>query len=346
MMDIRLGLAGCGNYGRILARFVREVPGLALVAAADVRPQAIEEGSDLFAGCAVYQSFQAMLQAGGLDAVVIATPNDAHAEQAVMAMRAGLSVYLEKPVACCMQDARRVAQTQNQTGAKLMVGMQLRYGAVFQRAKLLLEQDAIGCVRLLWYREFRAPFLPGEGGWRISPERSGGSIVEKCMHHFDLFNWYAQDVPAAVYCSANGDDIYRDTGMADNALIAVDYRGGARGGLGLSLISRGCDADIDFFVVGSRGVLSIGRDRVVVRPNHGDGGELVYPVEQPFAHMGHGGTEFSALTAFQRYVSLDEPPMTGMREGMLATAMALAAQISAQQGRRVSVSEILGPQGE
>lgn len=338
---IRLGLAGCGNYGRNLARFVGKVEGLQLTAAADTDPAALAALRSQGCEAAHYDTYERMLDEAALDAVIIATPNDLHADQAIVAMGRGLAVYLEKPVALTAEDCARVLETQVETGAMVMLGMQLRYGEAFRRAKELLAGGVVGQPRLIWYREFRGPFIAGAGGWRISNERSGGAIVEKCVHHFDLFNWYMDDEPVSVYASGGADVVYTGQGLIDNTIVTVNYPGGRRAALGLTLFSTGSDRELDFQIAGDRGVLSVFMDRLVLVENSG-GQRSEIPVEQPYSDMGHGGTEYSALSAFYRMVAGGEPPLTGVREGIISTGMALAAQMSAGRICPVSLCEIIG----
>lgn len=342
---VRIGLIGCGNYGKNLLRFLDKMDCYDVISIADPDQNAARAGAQLLSySTKLYADDAQLIAARDIDAVIIATPNDQHAEQAIRAMEAGLAVYLEKPIACTIPDCRRVIAAQRHTGARVMVGMQLRYGEVFSKAKELLCQGVIGDVKLLWYREFRGPFFPGADSWRISNEKSGGTIVEKNVHHLDLFNWYADAAPVAVFATGGSDAIYKKSGMLDNAIVTVDYDSGARACVGLSLFSAGCDRDIDFYIVGEHGVMYIGEDTITVKPNTDPTKVVTYKIEQRFADMGHGGTEFSALTAFYALVTRNKAPLTGVYEGLLSVGMALAAQISAAEHREVKLSEITGAQ--
>lgn len=219
--------------------------------------------------------------------------------------------------------------------------MQLRYGNIFSKAKELLCDGVVGQVKLIWYREFRAPFFPGSNNWRLSEETSGGMIVEKNVHHLDLFNWYMDSTPVSVYASGGSDVVYKGTDVIDNAIVTVEYDSGARACLGTSLFSEGCDQDIDFYVVGDKGVMYIYSDRIIIKPNNGKIKELAYSINQELNELGHGGTEYSALCAFYDFVTQGIKPYTGVKEGLLSVGMALCAQISIREKRRVLLSEIL-----
>lgn len=344
MKKIRIGLAGCGIYGTNLLRFLNRMQDRYEVSALmDIDSAVLHSAAALLdSKPELYTNFSDFLENRDLEAVIIATPNSVHTEQALAVMEKGLFLYLEKPVACTFADCRKIAKKQQELNANVMIGMQLRYGNVFSKAKELLEAGSIGPVRLIWYREFRSPFFPGSNGWRLHEETSGGTIVEKNVHHLDLFNWYIDSEPVSVFASGGADAVYQGGNMLDNAVVTIEYASGARACLGLSLFSAGCDQDLDFYIVGDEGVMYIFSDHITIKPNSGDTEEIVYAVKQELAELGHGGTEYSALSAFYEFITEGRKPYTGIREGILSVGMALCAQESIKEKRMVLLEEVLG----
>ncbi|MCL2834823.1 MAG: Gfo/Idh/MocA family oxidoreductase [Treponema sp.] len=354
MKQVNIGLAGCGFYGKGLLRFFGRMPEYNVTAIAEPYKNFYEEGVKNFLENAsvhqsnaqikkpaYYASAQEMIDRAGIEAVLLATPNYQHTAQCVQAMEKGLAVYVEKPVACTVGECRQIAALQKRTNAKLMVGMQQRYSEKSIQTKKIIDEGIIGKPVLLWYREFRMPFLPGADRWRLSNKNSGGSIVEKNVHQLDIFNWYTGANPAAVMAMGGSDVIYGDIGLLDNAVMIVEYDSGAKGTIGMSLFSAGSDSNTDFYIAGERGVLRHEGDRIIITPNTGENKTITYETKQQFADIGHGGTEYGALRAFYDYVTEGKPPLTGINEGLLSVAMAIAAQISIAEKRLVKISEIL-----
>lgn len=357
MRKVKIGLAGCGFYGKGLMRFFNRMPEYSVTAIAEPYKNLYEEGvSNYGEGTErlgkkpeYYASAGDLIEKADIEAVLLATPNFQHTAQCIQAMKKGLALYVEKPVACTVEECSEIAAVQKQTGAKLMVGMQQRYSEKSKQTKKIIDDGIIGRPVLLWYREFRMPFLPGADKWRLSNINSGGSIVEKNVHQLDIFNWYTGANPAAVMAMGGSNVIYGDIGLLDNAVMIVEYDNGAKGTIGMSLFSAGSDGNTDFYIAGEKGVLRHENDprvgssgRVVVVPNTGTDKPLIYEVKQQFSDMGHGGTEYGALRAFYEYVTENKPPLTGINEGLLSVAMAIAAQMSIAEKRLVKINEVLG----
>lgn len=354
MKQVKIGLAGCGFYGRGLMRFFGRMPEYNVVAVSDPYKYLYDEGVAGFAEGTVgrqniaagkipeyYSSAEELIEKADIEAVLLATPNYQHTDQSIQAMEKGLALYVEKPVACTVDECRKIAEVQKETGAKLMVGMQQRYSEKSRQTKKIIDDGIIGKPVLLWYREFRKPFLPGADNWRLSNKNSGGSIVEKNVHQLDIFNWYTGAVPVAVMAMGGSNVIYGDIGLLDNAVMIVEYDNGAKGTIGMSLFSAGSDDLTDFYIAGEYGVLRHEGDRIIVVPNNGKEKPLTLDVKQQFSDLGHGGTEYGALKAFYEYLTEDKPPLTGINEGLLSVAMAIAAQISIAEKRLVKINEIL-----
>jgi predicted dehydrogenase len=343
MKKVSIGLAGCGTYGRGLLRFFNRMPEYNVAAASDPYMNLYEEATaNMDKKPQYYKSAEEMIEKADIEAVLLATPNYQHTAQSTQAMKKGLALYVEKPVACTIAECREIATVQKQTNGKLMVGMQLRYSSMATQIKKIIDDGVIGKPILLWYREFRMPFMPGADGWRLSNEKSGGTIMEKNVHQLDIFNWYTNANPVSVMAMGGSDVIYNDIGLLDNAVMIVEYDNGAKGTVGLSLFSAGSDHNTDFYIAGTKGVLKQGKDCLIITPNSEANKTITYDIVQKHSDIGHGGTEYGALKAFHEYVTENKPPLTGINEGLMSVAMALAAQISVAEKRLVKISEILG----
>ena len=126
----------------------------------------------------------------GLDAAVVTSPDDSHAEVTIALLRAGIPVYLEKPIAIHLDDATEILETAYTTGTRLYVGHNMRHMGVVTTLRDLITSGVIGEVKAIWCRHF-----VGNGGdyyfkdWHADRTRSNGLLLQKAAHDLDVMNW-------------------------------------------------------------------------------------------------------------------------------------------------------------
>ena len=218
---LRVGVAGLGLRWGIASLAHRPEEGIELVAGADPLPAARARFAERFPDAALWDSFQQMLEEGGLDAVFIATPDHMHEAQAVAALEAGVAIYLEKPMAITVAGCDRILATARATGTKLYVGHNMRHFPVMQKMKQLIDDGAIGEVKTAWCRHFVS--YGGDAyykDWHADRTNTTGLLLQKGAHDIDILHWlcggYSQLVTAmgdlAVYgriTDRHGDDEHR-----------------------------------------------------------------------------------------------------------------------------------------
>ena len=200
----------------------------------------------------VYADYRELLGKEDLDAVVISVPNYKHREVAVAFLEAGKHVFLEKPVAHTLADCDAIIEAADKHKRILQIGLVYRYSNLYRRMAKEVENGRIGDVKLMWCKEFRDPFPPAD--WFYDKDQSGGAIVEKDCHHFDIFNWMIKANPVRVFASG-GQHVMKqgeqnlitnsyshypaktiaDTSIVDHAFITVDYDNGSKANLGLCM---------------------------------------------------------------------------------------------------------------
>ncbi len=217
-MKPRLGLVGVGSMGQIHLKLLRgSLSDRAdLVAVCDVRQEALEEAKRMGVK-AVYTDYHEMLEKESLDGVIIATPPHLHPSQAVEALRRGLYVLLEKPVAPSMEGVRRVVEN---AGGRLMVAFSLRFHELYEKVKRLLD-TRLGRVVMQWHIALgKLPPTP----WIRVKAMSGGMVNENSIHVLYVFYWYAGRV-REVY--ARLWSLTEDVDIEDNAAITLVHEDGA-----------------------------------------------------------------------------------------------------------------------
>ena len=190
---LRIGVVGVGARADIAKHF--ELPRLncRITAAADPHPDAEARlprrlgRSDIKLTRNVTE-----LIAEGIDAALVTSPDDTHAKVTCELLRAGIPVYVEKPLATRMDDAIEILRTAHETGTKLYVGHNMRHMHVVRSMRDLIRRGAIGEVKAIWCRHF-----VGNGGdyyfkdWHATREHATGLLLQKAAHDLDVMHWLA-----------------------------------------------------------------------------------------------------------------------------------------------------------
>ena len=193
----------------------------------------------------VYETLEKACNDPQVDGLIISTPNYTHIDIVRQAVKSGKHIFLEKPMATTLQDAAEIVQLARGYPAVFQVGLQYRYKSMYVEAiHEALDRHAIGEIKTINILEHRAPFLDKVNQWNKFSKYSGGTLVEKCCHYFDLLNLFAQSRPVSVYASGSmavnfvefeyGSD---KSDILDNAMVTVLYENGVRASFNLCMFS-------------------------------------------------------------------------------------------------------------
>lgn len=361
-MTTYYGMIGCGMMGHEHIRNIHLLPDTAVSVIyepnADMRAQALALAPEAVA----VESLEALLAHPHLDAIVITSPNFRHVEQLErIAEAVTLPVLCEKPLYTSPSDLARVAHLRATYKAPIWVAMEYRYMPPI--AKLIEQAAAItGGVKMLTIREHRFPFLEKVGDWNRFNHQSGGTLVEKCCHFFDLMRLIIGADPVRVMASGGQDVNHLDEvydGVAsdiwDNAYVIVDFANGARAMLELSMFAEGAEYQEHVHAVGSAGKIECyvpgpGRfwpdhlgeppvPHLIVSPRTPKGPTRVeVPVDPTLLAAGdHNGSTFYQHQRFLRVIRDNGPVEVNLRDGAWAVAIGMAAQDSAATGQVVQI---------
>ena len=204
-------------------------------------------------------------------------------------------------------------------------------------------------------REHRFPFLVKVGNWNRFSRNTGGTLVEKCCHFFDLMNLIVDRPPLRVVASGAQDVNHLDESydgetpdILDNAYVIVEYAGGARAMLDLCMFAEASKNEQEISVVGdmgkvealvTEGILRIGRRL------DGVGHVSERPVnDASVRHEGmHHGASYLEHVAFRDAILSGEAPAVTLRDGLMSVAVGVAAHRSIELGRPVDIQEVLQP---
>lgn len=350
-------IIGCGMMGREHMRNCALVPGVDLVAFADPdagsREAASALGRELGLSVTAYSDTQNMLAECAPDAIIIASPNFTHFDVAKPLIEDGFAVLLEKPMCTAVEDARLLAELANETGALLWVGLEYRFMPPITRFIERVHAGETGAVKMLSIREHRFPFLEKVGDWNRFNRNSGGTLVEKCCHFFDLMRHILLDEPVRIYASGGQDVNHLDErydgetpDILDNALVTVDFAGGARASLDLCMFADGAAQQEDIYALGAKGKLEVALPRASVTFSpRAPFGEEKRPVTEPVATPpdalaagDHWGATYFQLSHFHRCLVEGTAPLITAEDGLRSVQMGDAAQRSIASGQSITLN--------
>jgi predicted dehydrogenase len=252
--ELNLALIGAGSQGRVLINAVRQVPHVRFRALCDIWDYAGKVGARYLARYGhdvnAYVDYREMLdKESSLDGVLIATPDSAHAAQAIACLEKGLHVYCEPMLASTLDDTRAIIQAARTNGKLLQVGLQRRSNPLYQHVqqRLLAEAQLIGtltAVQTQWAREVedlrgwsRRMTIQDERlrtydyadmnqfrNWTWFPKHSAGPYCRYTVHQIDVCNWFVGHNPTAVMASG-GNDYYVDRAHWDTMIGIFEYPG-------------------------------------------------------------------------------------------------------------------------
>lgn len=192
MNAVRIGVLGFGVIGRMHAACLLggQVPRLCLAAVADVDAARL---AGLPASVTRFTDATALLDSGCVDAVLVATPHFSHPPLAQAALRRGLHVLVEKPVAAHVADARRMLEAHTDSSRVFGVMFNQRTSGYFRHIRTLIRDGALGALsRVQWTITdwFRTDAYYASGGWRATwAGEGGGVLLNQAVHNLDLFWW-------------------------------------------------------------------------------------------------------------------------------------------------------------
>lgn len=203
MTPINVGIIGAGYRGvNTLAERMAEISqetGLRVSALCDTRPERLDEtqiylqkqfqkqGIDL--SIAKYDNASTLIQDPNVDLIMITTPQCAHKDPALTALKSGKKVYLDKPIAHTLEDTIAIIEAEKRTQNEILLGFTRRYEAPWRKAYELLQEGVIGELHMLQIRDI-IPFNTYFHRWHRKRKWSGDAINDKSSHHMDVFNWF------------------------------------------------------------------------------------------------------------------------------------------------------------
>lgn len=352
---LRIGIIGTGLMGCEHIKNVVANPNAVITAISDPNDEPLNWArqalGDESSQVSVFRHHDELLQSGSVDAVVVASPNFTHHAVLKDIFESDIPVLVEKPMCTTVEDCVDIVERANQRSAITWVGLEYRYMAPITALGKIVSSGELGDLKMMSIREHRFPFLKKVDNWNRFSRNTGGTLVEKCCHFFDLMNLTIASRPVKVYASGGQDvnhldEVYNGetSDILDNAFVIVDYANGVRAMLDLSMFAEGSRNEQEISLVGAdgkaeahvpgAGVIYVGnRATRHVR-------EITVAVDESVGYLGHHhGASYLEVEKFRLAVLNGTAPEVDVADGLWSVVIGAAAHRSIDEGRPVLISE-------
>ena len=359
--SLRYGVIGTGMMGVEHINNLLHLPGATVTAISDPNAKS-RDWAQLAVGLDVplqrFESHHELLASGLCDVVVIASPNHTHREVLLDVLRTPHHVLVEKPLCTTVADCHdaidvAAAEAVRWPQRVVWMGLEYRYMPPTQAVVDEVRSGTVGTLRMVAIREHRFPFLRKVGNWNRFTRNTGGTLVEKCCHFFDLMNLLVGSEPVRVMASGAQDvnhlsEMYdgEQPDILDNAYVIVEYAGGERATLDLCMFAEASKNEQEISVVGDAGkVEALVTEGIVRVGRRADGiGEVSERAVSDGAvcYEGmHHGASYLEHVALMNAIHNGESAAVTLHDGLMSVAVGVAAHRSIDEGRPVTIQEIL-----
>jgi predicted dehydrogenase len=262
-----------------------------------------------------------------------------------------IPVLVEKPMCTTVEHCQDVVALAQQRKALTWVGLEYRYMTPIARLLDVVNSGELGDIKMLSIREHRFPFLQKVNNWNRFSRNTGGTLVEKCCHFFDLMNLIAQSRPVRVMASGaqdvnHLDEIYdgERSDILDNAYVIVEFANSVRAMLDLSMFAEVGRNEQEIAVVGSLGkaeahIPGPGHIYVGNRSNR-ELRKIDATMSPDVAYAGaHFGASYVEIDKFVKAVSTKNHAEVTVNDGLWSVVLGVAAHRAIDERRVVEIAE-------
>lgn len=371
MKQLRMGIIGVGLRSTIVEYWHNPKGNSIVVGAADVNTESLERfKKEVNMDAFVTTDYNELLAREDIDAVAILSPDYLHEEHAIAALRAGKHVYCEKPLAITPEGCDRVLDEAKKSGKHFMIGFNMRYMAMYQTMKEIIDSGVIGDVKAVWVRHF-----VGFGGyfyyhdWHGTAANTTSLLLQKASHDIDVIHWltgsytkkvsafgsldyYGGDKPNDLHCP---DCEIKDTcpdvslktltqcafreeiDVEDNSMLIMELEGGIKASYMQCHFTP--DYSRNYTFIGTKGRLENDdvNDKILVKTRKSgswqENSDITYDMKP--THGTHGGADPRICADFVNLVLYNKQPLTTPFAGRMSVAVGCAATESIRAGGKV-----------
>lgn len=342
---IKTALIGCG---RVAQKHLDALDGLPdkfeLIAVCDAdvdaRAAALRASNTRSHNVKSFENLTELLSQTKPELVVLATPSSLHAEQTILAAKAGCHVMTEKPMATRWNDALQMVSACDKADVKLFVIKQIRFNPLLQRLKKAIEQRRFGRIFMVDINVFwtRPQNYYDSATWRGTWEHDGGALMNQASHYVDLLTWLVGPIESV---HAFGGTLARNIEVEDSAVMNVRWRNGALGNMSVTMLSYARNFETTLTILGEKGTVKLGGTAC----NRIEHWEFESPEPEPTQCLDNTEHTLTTLRAGHSLYYRDTfdvlrnggTPRTDGREGLKSLEVIIAAYRSIQEDRRVTL---------
>lgn len=327
----KFAILGCGVIAETHANGINAIEEAELVAVCEADETKGRQFADKHGG-KLYMKFEDMLQNGDIEVVCICTPSGYHAEQTMLAARAGKHVVVEKPMAILLEDAHRMIQVCREQGVLLATIFPRRMSPAAQFVKQFIADGGLGRLSLCdaYVKIYRSQQYYDSAGWRGTwAIDGGGSMMNQGIHTVDLLQWLVGPVES-VYGRAS--TMLRRIEVEDTAVSLLRFRNGAMGVMEITTTVYP-DQGQRLEIHGERGTIIYKEDDIELLKV--DGEEVVLPSFEPFRVIPDGHR--IQLRDMALAVQEQRPPVVPGEEGIHALEIILGTYASSKLKREIEL---------
>ena len=329
-MTVRFALLGAGRIGKVHAKAVSGNASAKLIAVADAFPAAAQAIASAY-GCEV-STIEAIEAAKDIDAVVICTPTDTHADLIERFARAGKAIFCEKPIDLDVERVKACIKVVSETKGKLMVGFNRRFDPHFMAVRQVIDDGKIGSVEMVTITS-RDPGAPPVDYIK----RSGGIFRDMTIHDFDMARFLLGEEPVTVSATAAVlvDKAIGDAGDYDSVSVLLQTASGKQAMISNSRrATYGYDQRIE--IHGSMGMVAAENQRPFsIEVANGDG--YTRPPLHDFFMTRYTEAYANEIAAFITAIEQVTAISPSGADGLAALKLADAAVQSVKEGKQIKV---------
>ncbi|MFN8769240.1 MAG: Gfo/Idh/MocA family protein [Neisseriaceae bacterium] len=335
---IKFALVGCGRISANHFGAIKEHGNKCeIVAVCDTNNENLENAVKQI-GATGYHNFFDMLQAGGFDVVILATPSGLHSIQTQACAEYGYHIVTEKPMATKYIDGLDMIKACDHAGVRLFVVKQNRKNATIQLLKNAIDSGRFGRIFNVQCNVFwtRPDEYYKQANWRGTWEFDGGAFMNQASHYVDLLDWLIGPVESVQSYTAT---LARDIEVEDSGVVAIRWRSGAIGTMNVSMLTYPKNLEGSITIIGEKGTVKIGGVAV---------NEIVHwefadkkPEDDTVKDASYATTSvygFGHPLYYDNVIKTllgEEEAQTDGREGLKSLELLIAIYLSARDGKKI-----------
>ncbi len=341
MNKLGVGIIGCGSVATEYIKAFQKDERSEVRTLVDPNPAKAEKYRDFYGlNCTIETNASKMLEQKDVDIVVVCTPHNTHTQYVVAAAQANKHIVIEKPVAITPQDVHEQRRAVKKNNVKTIVGFVLHWNPLLMTIDRLIEQGAFGNIFMVEVDYMHRIWMTPEDKWYGSKEQSGTAILTGGCHAIDALRWFARSDAEQV--SAYQVKTENPIEYPGTISVNVKFKDGK---IGRSTTTF--DAQMPYrFNIGIYGTQGSLRNDELFAPKlfPGQNNFLKIPCILPdSADVAHHPFE-GEVSHFLDCIINDERPYPDLEDAAHTQAVCFAADLSAQSGRQVLVSELMDKQ--